>query len=111
MPERSGGRKEGTMILVRHTFQAKYGHGNQLVALMLEMGESLRADARMHNPRVLTDLSGPFFTVVSEYEMESLAAWEQAMGEVFQDKRFGEWFARMQPLVETGRREFFTIRS
>jgi hypothetical protein len=99
------------MIVVRHTFQAKYGQGDQLVALMLEMGEALGGDARLRNPRVLTDLSGPFFTVVSEYEVDSLAAWEQTMGETFQDPRFGEWFGRMQPLVETGSREFFTIRS
>ena len=57
------------------------------------------------------DLSGPFFTVVSEYEVESLAAWEQAMGEAFKDPKFGEWFGRMQPLVESGKREFYTLRS
>jgi hypothetical protein len=99
------------MIVVRHTFQAKYGQGDQLVALMLEMNESMGGDARMQNARVLTDLSGPFFTVVSEFEVESLAAWEEGMGEAFKDPRFGEWFARMQPLVETGQREFYTVRS
>jgi hypothetical protein len=99
------------MIVVRHTFQAKYGQGDELVALMLEMGEEFRGETPMRNPRVLTDLSGPFFTVVSEYEVESMAVWEQAMTEAFKDQRFGEWFSRMQPLVETGRREFYTIRS
>jgi hypothetical protein len=96
------------MILVRDVFQAKYGKGGELVALFKE--------ARQHWPvgyglRILTDASGPFFTVVTETEVENLAAWDQFQAEVFAIPDFGDWFARMEPLVTSGQREFYNIEA
>ena len=51
------------MILVRDVFQAKYGRGGELVALFKEAGEKWPAEYAV---RILTDASGPFFTVVTE---------------------------------------------
>ncbi|MBI2942550.1 MAG: hypothetical protein HYY04_19135 [Chloroflexi bacterium] len=97
------------MILVRSVFQAKYGRGGELVALLKEVQQH---SAAKHGPtRILTDLSGPFFTVVSETEAPSLAEYERALGEIFSLPEFGAWFARMEPLVESGRREFYTIEA
>ena len=95
------------MILVRNVFQAKYGRGDELVELMAE-GRELLSKYGMGSYRILTDLSGPFFTVVTEEETESLAAYEQSR-EAFSDPDFGPWFARMTELVDSGSREFFTI--
>jgi hypothetical protein len=96
------------MILVRNVFQAKYGKGDELVALFKEAGQTWAAqDAG----RILTDASGPFFTVVTETEVESLAAWEQRSAAIFAHPEFGRWFERMVPLVESGRREFYQIVS
>ena len=94
------------MILVRDVFQAKYGKGGELVALFKEVTQRWPAMALDH---ILTDASGPFYTVVTETTLESLAAWEQRMAEIFSKPEFGEWFARMMPLVESGRREFYNI--
>jgi hypothetical protein len=93
------------MIVVRDTFQAKYGKGNELVALFKEFGETWP----QYGHRILTDLSGPFFTVVAESEVESLAAWETTSEELFADPKFADWFDRMTPLVKTGKREFFHL--
>lgn len=94
------------MILVRDVFQAKFGKGDELVALFKE---NLEAWGGQRNGRILTDVSGPFFTVVTEEEVESLSAWEETLSEVFADPEFEAWFARMLPLVESGSREFYTI--
>lgn len=94
------------MIVVRGVFQAKYGKGNELVQLLKEV-RALRPDAPPG--RILTDLSGPFFTVVSEAEYESFSAWEASAEAIFSDPRFASWFERMTPLVEGGRREFYTV--
>ena len=59
--------------------------------------------------RVLSDVSGPFFTVVAETQVESLSEWEARTKEYFSIPEFGKWFARMQPLVESGRREFYSV--
>ena len=96
------------MILVRDVFQAKYGKGGDLVALFKEAKESWPVG---YATRILTDASGPFFTVVSETEVESLTAWEQFVAEVYAMPDFGDWFARMEPLVDSGRREFYNIES
>lgn len=96
------------MMLVRDVFQAKYGKGGELVALFKEARQKWPA-MQQYGSRILTDASGPFFTVVTETEVASLAEWERVIAEVFSVPEFGDWFGRMQPLVESGRREFYTI--
>jgi hypothetical protein len=60
--------------------------------------------------RILSDASGPFFTIVTEIEVANLAAWENLMTEVFANPEFGKWFERMVPLVESGRCEFYNVK-
>ena len=98
-----------TMIQVRDTFQAKYGHGDELVRLFKEMEGDFREAMAGAQMRLLTDLSGPFFTIVTEMEVADLATWQNLIEKSFSDPKFGEWFGRMTPLVESGRREFYTV--
>jgi hypothetical protein len=95
-------------ILVRHVFQAKYGRGDEIVAALKEMSGGMTE--RVRGYRVLTDLSGPFFTVVMEYEVESLGEFEKGMAEAFSDPRMQEFMGRTAPLIESGRREFYTVQ-
>lgn len=96
------------MIVVRDVFRAKYGKGNDLVALFKEAREKWPME---YAGRILTDASGQFFTVVVETEVESLAAWEDRASELFDQPEFGDWFERMTPLVESGRREFYNLET
>lgn len=59
--------------------------------------------------RILTDASGPFFTVVTETEADNFAGWEQGFSEMINRPWMGEWFGQMMPLVESGRRDFYTL--
>lgn len=94
------------MILVRDVFQAKYGRGGELVALFKEIRQQRLGRSV---DRILTDASGPFFTVVIESTVESLAAWEELQAQDFSRPEFEQWFAHMIPLVEVGRREFYHL--
>jgi hypothetical protein len=96
------------MIIERMVFQAKYGRGDELVAIFKEVGQSMSSgsDRKM---RLLTDRSGPFFTMVAEIEWESLAEWEKAFAEEFNDPADQDLMARTIPLVESGRREFYHV--
>ena len=96
------------MILVRDVFQAKYGRGDELVALFKEINEQL-GEAAGGQRKLLTDLSGPFFTIVTELEAESIDAYFAATRAGFSRPEFGQMFSRMQEMVESGRREFYTI--
>jgi hypothetical protein len=98
------------MLIARQIFRAKYGHSDALVALFKEfntrMGEVGRTAPRF---RILTDATGPFYTVVTEVEVESFAAWEGPFNEAMGRPWMGEWFGRMMPLVESGSREFYRV--
>jgi len=95
------------MLVVRNIFHAKYGMGDALVQLLKSDPEIWAAGK---NLRILTDASGPFFTVVSEFSFDSFAAWEASQQQEFSLPQFGEWFAKMIPLVESGSREFWSVQ-
>jgi hypothetical protein len=98
------------MLLVRQVFQAKYGRGDELVSLFQELNQRMRDGGELSPQfRILTDASGSFFTVVTETEVESFAAWESGFRESMERPWMEEWFSRMMPLVESGSREFYTI--
>lgn len=97
------------MLIVRQVFQAKYGRGDELVALFKEFNAKMNQTKEFRPFRILTDASGPFFTVVSEIEIESLAAWEKSFSETMDRPWMGDWFNRMMPLVDSGSREFYTV--
>ena len=98
------------MLVARQVFQAKYGRGDELVALFRELNARMReAGGTAPRFRILTDASGAFFTVVTEVEVESFAAWEGSFRESMARPWMGEWFGRTVPLVESGRREFYDV--
>lgn len=94
------------MIVVRNVFQAKYGKGDELVQLIKESQTVWPSEM---NYRVMTDLSGNFFTVVTEAEYESFSDFEANRRKLFSDDRFAAWFERMVPLIESGSREFYNL--
>ena len=94
------------MIVVRDVFQAKYGKGNDLISLFKEFQSAM---AETFDLRILSDASGPFFTVVTEEEVESFAEWEKRLEFIFAHPDFGSFFERMEPLVDSGSREFYRI--
>jgi hypothetical protein len=98
------------MIIVRNTSHARYGMGDALVKLTREMLGVLKQDPRVSAVRILTDLSGRAFTVEFEFQVASLAVFEQVHAELTRGGEFGKWFARIQPLIEDSRRDFFTVR-
>jgi hypothetical protein len=98
------------MLVARQVFQAKYGRGDELVTLFQELNTRMQdVGETALRFRILTDVTGPFFTVVTEVEVESLATWEGGFREAMNQPWMGEWFGRMMPLVESGRREFYNI--
>ncbi len=98
------------MLLARQVFQAKYGRGDELVALLKELQQRVPSN---RSPRLLTDASGRFFTVVWEYEVESFSEWEQtfreSMEQLMAQPEMRDWFSRTMEVVESGSREFYNI--
>lgn len=96
------------MILVRDVFRLKFGKAKEAKALWQE---GLRIAKRVgYGPqRLLTDLTGPFYTFVMESTHEGLAAYEASAKRTQGAEGWEEWYQRFVPLVESGYREIFTI--
>lgn len=93
------------MILVRVTFQAQFGKAGELVALLkLEPPQDIGG-------RVLTDLSGPFDTVVLETVVESIDDYFRQLQEMFANQEMSESMRQAYGLIASGTREFYTIEA
>jgi hypothetical protein len=58
---------------------------------------------------ILTDLSGPFHTVVQELEVESLADWERMRAAMFASPEMQDMQAMQENPFIGGSTEFFTL--
>jgi hypothetical protein len=98
------------MILVRLTMQTKWGMADKVVDEYKSNLEMMRRvlGSDVHG-RILTDLSGPFHTVVQEVEVENLAEWERIRTALFNNPELQEAQSDGENLFESGSTEFFTI--
>lgn len=96
------------MILVRNVFQLHFGKAREATALVKENEELIRKHGGAPT-RFLTDLTGPFYTLVMEITYQNLAEMEKSQKDVMGSKDFSTWYQRFMPLVESGHREIFTI--
>jgi len=104
------------MILVRTVFQGKFGTGGALAAAMSKGNEEFadymeKAVGARRKWRVLSDLSGPFDTVIFEVEAESLGEWQTARDAMFQMPEFGESMKETADMIMGGRNEYWTIEA
>lgn len=95
------------MILVRNTFQVKFGRMKEALALMQE--NIARAPSRAGKPRLLTDITGNFYTLVLEFEYETLAEAERNAAEAMRTPEWQEAYRKFAAVVDGGRREIFSI--
>ena len=97
------------MIVVRNVFRLKFGKAREAVAAMKEgvaIQKRLGVDV---GQRLLTDLTGPFYTLVLEITLPNLSAVETTLSKVMSDKEFHANYEKFVPLVESGHREIFHV--
>ena len=104
------------MIIVRTVFQGSYGKGGELAALQTATAKQFVAEmGGDHHWKLMTDLSGPFDTVVMEVEVASLAEWESIRSRLFTSAAFGEAMATTlgaaRAITVSGRTEYWTIEA
>ena len=95
------------MVLVRNVLQVKFGHMDKVLAGVKAAVQANPDAGRV--TRVLTDISGPNFTLVLESTASSIDAyWEEMKARFAAEERdpsaelFGQY-------IESGHREFYTI--
>ena len=105
---------EGTMIVERLVFQAKYGQGDALVELFREWSKGFGAQIGLSAGRLYTDATGRMFTINVEIEhadLEAYVAATRAEASMFSSPEFGDWFGRMEAVVEHGEKQLFNVES
>jgi hypothetical protein len=96
------------MILVRDVFQVKFGKMKDAKDIWKEMFKAMPAQAGNH-PRLLTDLTGQYYTLVLESTFKDLTDYEAFSRSEMSAPGVGAIYGRFIPLVDSGRREIFTI--
>jgi hypothetical protein len=95
------------MILVRDIFQLKFGRAKEAIELW-KQGLTMMTESTVEPIRILTDLSGPYYTLVMESTYNNLSQYENASNERRTDE-WRNWYHKFTELVESGRREIFNI--
>jgi hypothetical protein len=101
------------MVVIRNVFRLKFGKAREAVALFKEgvaIQKRVGAAAGLDFPiRLLTDVTGPFYTVVLELTVPNLAAFEGAAPQLLGDKDWQANYQKIASLVESGSREIFAL--
>ena len=98
------------MILVRDIFQVKFGKMKEAKAIWQEMTKLVSIPAGSQPSRLLTDLTGPYYTLVLESTFRDLKEYElRQPGGGDAGAKMGALYQKLVPLVDSGRREIFTI--
>ena len=59
--------------------------------------------------RILTDLTGEYYTLILESVFSSLAEYESALHKILANKEWQRFYPRFRKLMRGGRREIFTV--
>jgi len=97
------------MIVVRNTFQLKFGKAREALAVMKDGIAIQKRAGTDASYRLLTDMTGPFYTMVLELTVPSMSALETMMPKVMGDKDWQANYQKLLPLVDSGKREIFTV--
>jgi hypothetical protein len=98
------------MVVIRNVFRLKFGKAREAVALFKEgIAIQKRVGAGDFPTRLLTDVTGAFYTVVLELTVQNLAAFEAAAPQLMGDKDWQANYQKIGALVESGYREIFTL--
>ena len=98
------------MIVVRNVFRLKFGKAREGVGAMKEAIVAARHAAGREVPiRLLTDVTGEFYTLVIERTYSSMIEFEETAKALTAEPQWRAAYQQLMPLVETGHRDIFTI--
>ncbi len=96
------------MIVVRSIFDVHFGRMAEAKKAALE-GRGVFERLGSPAPRLLTDVTGEFYTLILESEFEDLADFERRLQRDFHDAEWQAWYRRLSGTVRSGRREIFRV--
>ena len=92
------------MIVVREVFQIQPDRMREVKAAAREMG-TLEAEIGFPHIRMMTDLTGEYYTLVFESEYPDLGTFEKTIAIAFANERWQALYQKIRPAIQGGRRE------
>jgi len=97
------------MIVVRNTFRIKFGQAKPALAAFKEIRALNGRLGVSAQSRLLTDMTGPSYTLVFELQFESLTDFEQQSKKLMGSEEWRALYETFIPHAESGTREIFNI--
>ena len=98
------------MIVVRNVFQIQFGKAKEAVGMFKEgIGIAARVGGAAKSMRLLTDVTGPFYTLVLEVTHESLSDFERGAATLMGSNEWKAWYPKAVALCTGGYREILTV--
>jgi hypothetical protein len=100
---------EDPMYLIRDTMHCKPGKVREMIKRFKSLNE-LSKKVGLPPSRIMTDVSGEqFWTIVGEFEVESLDEFYRSMEKAFTDPQAAQIMSGYHEMVEGGRREIYKV--
>jgi hypothetical protein len=96
------------MIVVRNVFRLKFGKAKEGVQLWTE-GLAMAKRLGLGRARILTDLVGPFYTLVFEIEFNSMSDFEDNAKKIMGNPEWQAMYQKVSAITESGYREVFSV--
>jgi hypothetical protein len=98
------------MIQVRDVLQVKFGKIDQAVELFTNPPAPAPGyTSPGYQFDLLTDISGPMYTLVNEYIVPNMSEFEALRDQQYARPEFDDWFKQFQLFIEGGRRDYYTV--
>jgi hypothetical protein len=97
------------MYLIREVFKTKPGKAKELVKKFKLCVPLFEKSGEGKNFKIMTDITGPYWTVVFEFETDDIGKFITSLRSGPSDPQFGEIMKGYLDLVEGGHREIFIL--
>lgn len=98
------------MMVVRSETRCQPGRVNELVERFRAVAEQINSQDVIKRARIMTDLTGPFDTIVVESEVESIDAYYELMRGMFADQDASD-AQSLADLMQSGFRTLYTLEA
>ena len=100
------------MIIERNVFRLKFGKAKEAIAIWKELMETAKkANLASHEMRLLSDLSGPAYTLEVELHLKSFMDMNPKQAVWATTPAFQELYQRFIPLCDSAQRTYYKIES
>ena len=97
------------MIIERNEFRLKFGQAKEAIAIWKEILEESKKIPGVPEMRLLSDLSGPAYTLIVELHLKSFSDINMKNAVWDTTDKFRDLYQKFIPYCESANREFYKI--